>query len=87
VGPEIDLTGPGVGIMSTWPGGHAEISGTSMACPAAVGAAARVIAGTPVIKLKRNAKRSDAIVKAVLGSAKTLGFGPTFEGLGIPAAE
>jgi subtilisin len=87
VGPEVDLTGPGVGIMSTVPGTYAEISGTSMACPAATGAAARAIAGTPVIKMKRNAKRSDAIVKAVLGSAKTLGFGATFEGLGLPEAE
>jgi len=84
IGPEVDLTGPGVAIMSTVPGSHAEISGTSMACPAATGAAARVIAGTPVIKMKRNARRSEAIVKAVLGSAKPLGFGPTFEGLGLP---
>jgi subtilisin len=87
VGPEIDLTAPGVGIMSTVPGTYAEISGTSMACPAATGAAARAIAGTPVIKMKRNARRSEAIVKAVLGSAKTLGFGPTFEGLGLPDSE
>jgi len=84
VGPEIDLTAPGVGIMSTVPGTYAEISGTSMACPAATGAAARAIAGTPVIKMKRNARRSEAIVKAVLASATPLGFGPTFEGLGLP---
>jgi subtilisin len=84
IGPEVDLTGPGVGIMSTVPGSYAEISGTSMACPAAVGAAARAIAGTPIIKMKRNARRSEAIVKAVLASAKPLGFGPTFEGLGVP---
>ena len=73
--------------MSTVPGSYAEISGTSMACPAAVGAAARAIAGTPIIKMKRNARRAEAIVKAVLASAKPLGFGPTFEGLGIPEAE
>jgi len=85
VGPEIDLTGPGVAIMSTVPGSYAEISGTSMACPAAVGAAARALAGnSKVLKMKRNARRSEAIVKAVLASAKPLGFGPTFEGLGIP---
>ncbi len=84
VGPEIDLTGPGVGIMSTVPGSYAEISGTSMACPAATGAAARAIAGTAVIKAKRNARRSEAIVKAVLASATLLGVGPTFEGLGLP---
>ena len=87
IGPEIDLTGPGVGIMSTVPGSYAEISGTSMACPAATGAAARAIAGTKVVKMKRNARRSEAIVKAVLASAAPLGFGPTFEGLGLPDPE
>jgi subtilisin len=87
VGPQIDLTGPGVGIMSTVPGSYAEISGTSMACPAATGAAARVIAGSKDLKLKRNAKRSEALVKAILGSAKSLGFGPTFEGHGLPDDE
>ncbi len=87
VGPEIDLTGPGVGIMSTVPGTYAEISGTSMACPAATGAAARAIAGSTVIKMRRNARRSEAMVKAVLASATALGFGPTFEGLGLPDPE
>ena len=87
IGAEVDLTGPGVAIMSTVPGSYAEISGTSMACPAAVGAAARAIAGTPIIKMKRNARRAEAIVKAVLAAAKPLGFGPTFEGLGIPKAQ
>jgi len=84
VGAEMDLTGPGVGIMSTVPGGYAEISGTSMACPAATGAAARAIAGTGVLTMKRDIARSDAIVKALLASASSLGFGPTFEGLGLP---
>jgi len=84
IGPQVDLTAPGVGIMSTVPGSYAEISGTSMACPAATGAAARAIAGTKVITMKRDAKRSAAIVKAVLASATPLGFGPTFEGHGLP---
>jgi subtilisin len=84
IGPQMDLTGPGVGIMSTVPGSYAEISGTSMACPAATGSAARAIAGSPIIKMKRDRKRSDAIVKAVLGAAKPLGFGPKYEGAGIP---
>ncbi|MDQ6798958.1 MAG: S8 family serine peptidase [Actinomycetota bacterium] len=83
VGPQIDLVGPGVGIMSTVPGGYEEISGTSMACPAVVGAAARAL--TPkILKMKRNAARSDAMVVAILATAKSLGFGPTFEGHGMP---
>ena len=86
VGPQIDLTAPGVAIMSTVPEGYAEISGTSMACPAATGAAARALTST-ILKMRRNAKRSEAIVKAVLGSAKSLGFDPPFEGHGLPDPE
>jgi subtilisin family serine protease len=86
-GPQMDLTGPGVAIMSTFPGGYAEISGTSMACPAVTGAAARAIAGSRVIRMKRDAKRSAAIVKAVLASAAALGFGPDYEGHGLPEPE
>ena len=84
VGPEIDLTGPGVGIISTVPNGHTEISGTSMACPAVTGAAARALAGSAVLKKKRDRARSDAMVKAILATAKPLGFGVTFEGHGLP---
>ncbi len=83
VGPQVDLVGPGVGIMSTVPGGYEEISGTSMACPAVTGASARALSAT-TLKMKRNAARSDAIVAAILATAKTLGFGPTFEGHGMP---
>ena len=84
VGPEIDLTGPGVAVISTVPNGHSEISGTSMACPAVTGAAARALAGTPLLKKKRDAARSDEMVKTVLATATSLGFGPTFEGHGLP---
>ncbi len=83
IGPEIDLTGPGVGIISTVPAGHTEISGTSMACPAVTGAAARALSPT-LLKKRRNAARTDGIVKALLATAKPLGFGPTFEGHGLP---
>jgi len=82
VGPEIDLTGPGVAIISTWPTGYTEISGTSMACPAVTGATARSLKA-PLLKSKRDAARSDAIVKAVLATASPLGFGPNFEGHGL----
>lgn len=45
IGPETDLTGPGVGVMSTVPNGYGVMSGTSMATPAETGAAARLLAG------------------------------------------
>jgi len=83
VGPQVDLVGPGVGIMSTVPGGYEEISGTSMACPAVTGAAARALSAT-ILKMKRNAARSAAMVSAIVATAQPLGFGPTFEGHGMP---
>jgi subtilisin family serine protease len=85
VGPEINLTAPGVGIISTVPGGYVVMDGTSMASPAAVGVAARLLAKRPeVLAMPREQARSDAIAAALLQSAKKLGFGPEFEGNGLP---
>ena len=84
IGPEVDLTGPGVAVISTVPTGHAAMSGTSMACPAVVGAAARALGPSGLLKGRRSATRSDAMVKAILATATPLGFGPSFEGHGLP---
>lgn len=85
VGTEIDLTGPGVGVVSTVPGGLAPMSGTSMACPAVVGVAARLLsADRATLRRKRDQARSDAIARAVLSSGVARGFPPTFEGSGLP---
>ncbi|MBN2552284.1 MAG: S8 family serine peptidase [Spirochaetales bacterium] len=84
VGPELDLTAPGVGIISTYPGGHAALDGTSMSCPAAVGAAAALLSTRPeLLKLPRGSERSQAMARAVLGRAQTLGFGSLYEGQGL----
>lgn len=84
IGRAIDLTGPGVAIISTVPGSYAEISGTSMACPAVSGAAARAVAGSDVLSMPRDAARSEEIVKVLLAAATDRGFEPRFEGHGLP---
>jgi subtilisin len=38
----VSLIAPGVGVVSTVPGGYGVMSGTSMACPAVTGMAARM---------------------------------------------
>ncbi len=48
-GPWIDITAPGVGILSTVPGGYATMDGTSMACPLAAGVAAWVKSWNPAL--------------------------------------
>lgn len=84
IGPEIALTGPGDGIISTFPGGYAVMDGTSMATPAVTGTAARLLAMRPdLLQMPRDASRSDAIAQFLLTSAKTLGLGVTFEGRGL----
>jgi subtilisin len=85
IGPEVNLTGTGVGILSTVPDGYAPMSGTSMACPAVTGFAARLLAQLPnVLAMPRNQDRSDAIAKALLQSAKDRGFPAEMQGNGLP---
>ena len=84
VGFEIDLTGPGVGVVSTVPGGYAVMGGTSMACPAVAGMIARVLAANPAVaNMPRNQARSDTIIKLAFKAASELGFGSSNEGQGM----
>jgi subtilase family protein len=85
VGPETDLTAPGVGIISTFPNNlYAIMDGTSMACPAAVGMAARILSTQPaILNMARNQQRADEMQKYLSTKIKSMGFGSNFEGKGM----
>lgn len=60
------------------------MDGTSMACPAAVGAAARLLSEKPeILKLKRNQQRADEMQKFLSMHIRAMGFGANFEGKGM----
>ena len=84
-GPEIDLTGPGCGIISTYPKERfAVMDGTSMACPCATGAIARRLASAPaILGATRDASRADRIVELAQAQTKDLGFPPAKQGAGL----
>jgi subtilisin len=85
IGPQIDVCGPGVGILSTVPGGYVPMSGTSMACPAVAGVAARLLAADNAVRaMARSQQRSDAIAALLLQAARTLGFPAKLQGQGLP---
>jgi subtilisin len=86
IGADVDLIAPGVGIISTVAGGYAAQFGTSMACPAVTGCAAKLLSSVPhtsILAMSRDANRADAITKLILNSAAPLGFGRTYEGQGM----
>jgi subtilisin len=84
-GPQIDLTGPGVGVISTLPeGAYGVMSGTSMASPAVAGYAAFLLAADGIILGLAGADRSTALRDRLFGSAAPLGIGRDYEGFGLP---
>lgn len=85
VGPETDLTAPGVGIISTYPDNlYAVMDGTSMSCPAATGVAARLLSSRPdLLELPQNQIRADEMTRYIAEHIKPMGFGANFEGKGM----
>jgi subtilisin len=84
VGFQLDLTAPGVGIISTVPDGYVAMDGTSMACPAVTGAAARLLSENPkVLHLPRTQSRTDAMANLIFASTIPMGFGGQNEGRGL----
>ena len=83
IGSATDLTGPGVGVISTVPAGFGVMSGTSMATPAETGAAARLLATHKnILSMPRDQNRSSAMITAIAAACKKLGFGAIYEGKG-----
>ncbi|MGJ8616365.1 MAG: S8 family serine peptidase [Sulfitobacter sp.] len=85
-GPEIDVCGPGVAVISTVPGkSYAAFDGTSMASPHIAGLTAAMLAQTPAIfDMPRDDARTTALFDAVIGSCVDLGMKATLQGRGMP---
>ena len=92
-GPEVDVCGPGVAIVSSVPpAGFAAWDGTSMATPHVTGLAALVLAHhpdfrTPALQL-HTAARVDRLFALLKAAARPLAVGdPTRVGAGLPDAK
>jgi len=82
-GSEVDFIAPGVGIVSTVPGGYAAMSGTSMACPVVTALTARHLArDVVVLRMPRDSERAGAILSIARRMARSVGLQPIFEGFG-----
>lgn len=87
VGPQVAVTAPGVGILSTLSFAPycSPLSGTSMAAPVVAGAAASLLSQRKdIFDLPRNGDRSKAIEKLLFENCISMGFGEKFEGHGMP---
>ncbi|MBX3622518.1 MAG: S8 family serine peptidase [Rhizobacter sp.] len=84
-GPEIDVAGPGVGVISCIPHDRFGVmDGTSMACPAVTGALARRLAADAAVRgMPRDGDRADAIVRLALLAARDMGLPPLSQGAGL----
>lgn len=83
-GSEVRFIAPGVGIVSAaLGGGYAVRSGTSMACAAATGMAARLLSANPdLLAQTRDRQRSAAIQNMLQDKAVGMGFSFKHQGAG-----
>lgn len=88
-GPEVDVTAPGVAIISTGPGGtYFPDSGTSMAAPHVTGLAGLLLAHHPMFQTTYKAKtynRVFALYNALKQICVPYNFGPGRAGSGMPS--
>ncbi|GAA0569581.1 hypothetical protein GCM10009416_05040 [Craurococcus roseus] len=90
-GPQIRVSGPGVAIVSTVPGGgYAAWDGTSMAAPHVTGLAALVLAHHPAFHQPalraRTAARVDSLFQLLVAACAPMVADPARGGAGLPQA-
>jgi subtilisin family serine protease len=76
---------PGVGLVSTVPGGYSAMDGTSMATPVVSGIAACRISVSPALGMPATATRTTSFKAQLYTATKSLGFAPFLQGKnGLP---
>lgn len=84
-GSEIDFVAPGVGVISTVPGGLRAMDGTSMATPHVAGLAALALAHDPALRsAPKDATRLEMLVARLRSMASQLPWGSQRTGAGMP---
>lgn len=86
-GKGLSCTAPGVGLVSTVPGGYLALDGTSMAAPVVTGIAACLLSANPLILAqKADRSRTKAIRTLLYTACNSLGFPSHLEGRnGLPS--
>jgi subtilisin family serine protease len=86
-GPQIKVSGPGVAIISSVPGGgYAAWDGTSMAAPHVTGLLALIAAHHPAIaNMPHGAERVDRMFQIAIGGSMSVGLDGVHGGAGVPS--
>jgi subtilisin len=81
---DVQLAAPGVGVMSTLPGGgYGPWSGTSQASAAAIGRAAALLSGSSWVSSAADSKRAAGLWNTLFSRLAPLGMGLNLEGGGV----